>query len=92
MCKYIPAANIPQANPGYFIHGESWETRHLVHVVNSVLTPGLCKQQKTCFVTSRHHFQQRSEVKDHFGYKRAHFNLKKAIKTLIPFALSLFGQ
>ena len=49
--------------------------------------------KESCFVASCRHFWRRSEVKGHFGYRRAFFDHKRAIlKILKPFTLSLFGR
>ena len=55
MCELIPAVSMPpKVNPGHLLHDES---------INCQMPspPGICKQQKTCFVTSCRHFRRHSE-------------------------------
>ena len=98
MCVSIPTASIPPppwANPGHLIHDESRGLGICQIIVCSPPPPVICKQQKHCFVTFCHHFQQRSEVKGfqprHFG-KRSFKDPKRPSKAMKTFALSLFGQ
>ena len=82
MCKSISAASIPAGKP------RAYDKRWVLGSFKIVSRhPSIC-----CFVTSSCHFQRRSVVKNHFEYRKAHFENKRAINTIKAFALSLLGR
>ena len=87
----------PQANPGHLIHDESRGPGRLA--VNSVPPPpGICKQQKICFVTSCRHFLRfptafrvkvsSSQALPFWSSWRTFIDHKRPIKAIKTFALS----
>ena len=94
MCESIPAASIPPGKRRAFVARWVSGVGHLA--VNSVPSPGHLQTAKNLIRNIVSQFPTTLRLKSlkhhHFGIRRAFIDHKRIIKSIKPFALSLFNR